>query len=191
MPRYLLSKADKVKKVQLSSRRKIYRSVTSYKSKRRNGAQKTVLDLDSLIDECQTYVTQNNELVEFATQFMAKLEVSPNLQSIRCKDTRHDKISAGENEVQAASNFSEAVQDNIGDLIQHGNISQISLSPRSETKTTNHFSTTQRKNIFMEEKRKNDSTLTTSTNNECKIKNLVTNQVGYVYSKFFYNFFHY
>ncbi|CAL1686445.1 unnamed protein product [Lasius platythorax] len=152
MPRYLLSKADKVKKVQLSSRRKIYRSVTSYKSKRRNGAQKTVLDLDSLIDECQTYVTQNNELVEFATQFMAKLEVSPILQSIRCKDTRHDKISAGENE--------------------------ISLSPRSETKTTNHFSTTQRKNIFMEEKRKNDSTLTTSTNNECKIKNLVTNQAN-------------
>lgn len=175
MPRYSLSKADKImKKERLSSRQKKYCSITSCKSKRKNGAQKAVLD--SLTDE--TFVTQNNELVEFAEQFAAKLKVSPSLQSTKWKDTKCNEILAGENEIQAASNFSEAVQDNMGDLAQHGNMSQISSSPRSKTEATNHLGMMQRENRFMKEKRKDDSTLITSTDDKWKTKSLVTNQAN-------------
>lgn len=185
MARYLSSQPNKMRNVQLSSRKK-YRSIILCKSKRKNDAQKIVLN--SLTDE--TFVTQNNELVEFTAQFADKLKVSPSLHSMRWKkDVRHNKISAGEDEVQAASSSSEAVKDNMGDITQDENISQISLSPESKTKIKNHLSTIQRKNILIEEK--DDNTAITSTNNKCKTKSLNTNQVGYVYSKFFYNFFHY
>lgn len=167
MPIYSLLKADKMKKMRLSSRRKKYRSITH-------------LWLDSLTDE--TFVIQNNELVKFAAQFANKLKVSPNLQSMRWEDTKYNKISADENEAQAASNFSEAVQDNMKDLTQHGNMSQVSLNPTS--KAINHLSTVQCKNIFMKTKRKEDSILI-STNDEWKTNSLVTDQVGYVYRKYF------
>lgn len=171
MVRYLSSKSHKMKKVQLSSCKK-YRSITLCKSKRKNGAPKNVLD--SLTDE--TFVAQNNELVEFTAQFEDKLKISSSLHSMRPKKgARHNKISAGENEVQAASSSLEAVQYTVGDITQDGNVSQIPFSPESKTRIKNQAKTVRRKNIFTEEK--DDSTLTTSTNNKCKTKNLVTNQV--------------
>ncbi|KAM0737088.1 DIS3-like exonuclease 2 [Formica fusca] len=158
MPIYSLLKADKMKKMRLSSRRKKYRSITH-------------LWLDSLTDE--TFVIQNNELVKFAAQFANKLKVSPSLQSMRWEGTKYNKISADENEAQAASNFSEAVQDNMKDLTQHGNMSQVSLNPTS--KAINHLSTVQCKNMFMKTKRKEDGILI-STNDEWKTNSLVTDQ---------------
>lgn len=167
MTKYSLLKADKMKKMRLSSRRKKHRSVTSW--------------LNSLTDE--TFVIENNELVKFAAQFANKLKVSPSLQSMKWKDIKYNKISAGENEAEAASNFSEAVQNNMEDLTQHETMAQVSLSSRS--KALNNLSTVQRKNIFMKKRRKDDSTLMISTDDEWKTKSLVKNQVGYVYKKFF------
>lgn len=169
MPKYSLLKADKMKKMRLSSRKK--HSITSW--------------LNSLTDE--TFVIQNNELVEFAAQFANKLKVSPSLQSTKWKDIKYNKISAGENETEAASNFLEAVQNNMEDLTQRETIMQVSLSSRS--KALNNLSSVQRKNIFTKKRRKDDSTLMISTDDEWKTKSLVKNQVGYVYEKFFLFFF--
>ncbi|XP_072748789.1 DIS3-like exonuclease 2 [Anoplolepis gracilipes] len=172
MPRYSLPKADKMKKVRLSSQRKKHYNVMSCKNKQKNDAQKTVLG--SLTKE--TLVT--NELVEFVAQFAIKLKVSPTLQSMRWKDTKYRKISTDENEVQAASNFSGAVEDNMRYFTQYENTSQISLSPTSQAKTKNHLtSATQHRNKLMKERRKDNSTLITSTDDKCKIKSLITTQV--------------
>ncbi|KAL6425778.1 hypothetical protein ACFW04_009680 [Cataglyphis niger] len=128
--------------------------------------------LNSLTDE--TFVIQNNELVEFAAQFANKLKVSPSLQSTKWKDIKYNKISAGENETEAASNFSEDVQNSMEDLTQRETMMQVSSNSRS--KALNNLSTVQRKNIFTKKRRKDDSTLTISTDDEWKTKSLVKNQ---------------
>lgn len=179
MPRYSTLKADKVKKGRLSFYCKKHCSIALCKNKQKYRVQKTVSD--SLTDGI--FVTQNDELVELTAQFAAKLKVSPNIRTMTWKRTKNCKILASENEVQDAFNFS---QDNTKDFIQHGDVSQISLNPKLKTtKTTNHLNIAQRKNTSMEDKRKGNSTLITSTDNELKTKNhLIINQVGYMYRKF-------
>lgn len=177
MPRYSMLKADKIKKVRLSSRCKKYHSIALCKNKQKYSAQKAVLG--SLIDGI--FVTQNNELVELSTQFMAKLKVSPNVRTMTWKHTKNHKILTSENEIQVTSNFS---QDNTRDF-KHGDMSQISSSSRSKnTKTTNQLNVVQCKNTYMKYKKKDNSTLMASTDNKWKTKNLIINQVGYIYRKF-------
>lgn len=175
MPKYPTLKADKVKKVHLPSRCKKHNSVLC-KNNQKYNVHKIVSG--SLTDGI--FVTQNNELVELTAQ-LAKLKVSRN-RTMTWKLTKNHKILTRGNEVQATFNFS---QDNTKDFMQHEDMSQISLSPRSKTaKTTNRFSIVQRKNISMEDKRQGDGTLMMSTDDKLKTKNLIINQVGYTYRKF-------
>lgn len=176
MPRYLM-KADKIKKVRLSSHCKKHCSISLYKNKQKCNVQKAVSG--PLTDG--VFVIQNNELVKLSAQFAAKLKVSPNVRTMTWKHTKNHKISTSENRVQAASNF---LQDNMRDFMKHGDMLQISSSPKlKNTKTTNQLNVVQCKNIYMKDK-KEDSTLMTSIDNRWKTKNLIINQVGYMYRKF-------
>lgn len=172
-------KADKVKKGRLSFHCKKHRIIALCKNKQKYSVQKTVSN--SLKDGI--FVTPNDELMELIARFAAKFKVSSNIRTMTWKRTKNRKILTSENEVQDASNFS---QDNTKDFIQHGDVSQIFLSSKLKIiKTTNHLNIAQRKNTSMKDKRKDNSTLLTSTDNELKTKNhLIINQVGYMYRKF-------
>lgn len=127
---------------------------------------------NSLTSE-NAFVEHYDLLTELSAQFAANFKISSSLQSKR-NNVKHSGIAANKLEEQAASNFSDAVQD---DTTQLASTSQVSQSHRLEAKDTKHSATARKNSVKVKRK---DRTIVVSANDKYKTKNLATNQVGYI-----------
>lgn len=168
MPKCL--KGDKsAKKGQDGSRRR--RDGNAYGSEPNRSMQRMVIN--SSAD------THYDVLTELSAQ-LVNLKVSSSLQSKK-KHTKCTGMAADKIKELAASNFSDAVQDN---MTQLASTSQVSPRHRLEAENTKRNTTARCKNSA-KEKRKDDRTTIVSANDKCRTKNLVTNQVGHTTQIFF------
>lgn len=122
----------------------------------------------------EAFVARYDELTKLSAQLATSLRISQSLQSKRL-NTKCNGIVAGKIERQAASNLSDAVQDNTTHPTQLPSTSQVCRSRELEVE----HSAVQKCKNSVKEKRKGDGTMIVSANDKCRT-NLVTNQVGHV-----------
>ncbi|KAL6262203.1 hypothetical protein P5V15_007300 [Pogonomyrmex californicus] len=132
---------------------------TQHENGRKFHGRKTALN--SLTSE--VFAARYNELIELNTQLVTNFRISSSLQSRWRKSNRTETNKIEE---QAISNSSKAIQDNMTHPME--------FPSRLKEKNTNN--TIEKSEDTTKKETKSDRTVTVSTDDKCRTKNLVKNQ---------------